>query len=412
MSGVDSKRLNDTIVKNLISRDKKYSVSDGNGLQITIKTDSKKIWEVRYTSLGKSNTTTLGSYPTTSLNSARRKCEEFKKKLLEGVNPIQEKKRIKEQMLLAQKVEESRRLNTFEKVARDFLESISNENSPKYLSKKLGRLINHVFPIIGDKPISDLSRLNVIECLDVLKVSGKIETAQRISNLIAQVFRYGVAREITPINITAEIDNRYVIGKKVVRHFPTITEPSEVGQLLRAIDNYHGNPIVKLALKLSIYTAQRPANIRFAEWNEFDLDSNAWNLPTLKMKMRRNHIVPITKQVRAVLEELEPLTRHRSIYLFPSLTSNVRPISENTLNQALRRLSYSREEIVSHSFRAMFSTIANEHTPVHGYNSDVIERHLAHVEGNKIRGAYNHAEYFEQRVGLMEWYCNYLDSLV
>jgi integrase len=352
MSGVDSKRLNDTIVKNLISRDKKYSVSDGNGLQITIKTDSKKIWEVRYTSLGKSNTTTLGSYPTTSLNSARRKCEEFKKKLLEGVNPIQEKKRIKEQMLLAQKVEESRRLNTFEKVARDFLESISNENSPKYLSKKLGRLINHVFPIIGDKPISDLSRLNVIECLDVLKVSGKIETAQRISNLIAQVFRYGVAREITPINITAEIDNRYVIGKKVVRHFPTITEPSEVGQLLRAIDNYHGNPIVKLALKLSIYTAQRPANIRFAEWNEFDLDSNAWNLPTLKMKMRRNHIVPITKQVRAVLEELEPLTRHRSIYLFPSLTSNVRPISENTLNQALRRLSYSREEIVSHSLIA------------------------------------------------------------
>ena len=150
MSGVDSKRLNDTIVKNLISRDKKYSVSDGNGLQITIKTDSKKIWEVRYTSLGKSNTTTLGSYPTTSLNSARRKCEEFKKKLLEGVNPIQEKKRIKEQMLLAQKVEESRRLNTFEKVARDFLESISNENSPKYLSKKLGRLINHVFPIIGE----------------------------------------------------------------------------------------------------------------------------------------------------------------------------------------------------------------------------------------------------------------------
>lgn len=406
--------LTDTEIKSAKSAEKDRTLSDGNGLQLLIKPDGRKIWEIRFTVDGKAKKTTVGTYPTISLRDARAKRDELKGKALSGIDPIEEKREIKQQKqeeAKAKEIEVVRSLNTFEKVSRDFFITLTNEHEPRYYSLKLARLENHIFPYIGSMSMENVTRLQIIECLERLKADGKAETAKRTLNIINQVYRYAVTHEIVPHNITADIDKRYVIGKIESKNFPTITDPKEIGKLLNLIDEYHGEFTVKCALKLAILTAQRPYNIRFAEWNEFDLEKNEWSISAEKMKTKNPHVVPITKQLKAILEELAPHTQNQSRYLFPALTSNTRPISENTLNQALRRLGYSKEEIVSHGFRAMFSTIANEHISEHGYHTDVIERHLAHVEKNKVKGAYNRAEYMDERKGLAQWWADYLDNV-
>ena len=406
--------LTDTEIKNAKPKEKKYTLSDGNGLQLLIKPDGKKIWEIRYTVDGKPKATTAGAYPATSLSKARAKRDELKAKVINGIDPVKEKQELKEQKRIEEEEVKAKAvisLNTFEKVSRDFIDSITGELVPRYHSLKLARLENHIFPYIGQKPINDVTRMMIIECLERLKLANKTDTALRTLNIISQVYRYAVTREITPHNIIADIDKRYVIGKIEHKNMPTITDPEKVGILLNAIDNYHGEIIVKSALQLATLTAQRPYNIRFAEWSEFDLEKNEWIIPAEKMKTKKPHTVPITKQVKEVIETLRPHTQHKSKYLFHSLHTSIKPISENTMNQALRRLGYAKEEIVSHGFRAMFSTIANENITVHGYHTDVIERCLAHVESNKVKGAYNHAQYSQERLELMQWWADYLDIL-
>jgi integrase len=395
-------------VKNAQPKEKKYSLSDGNGLTICIKPDGKKIWEIRYTIDGKPNMTSLGVFPTVSLKFARLKRDEFKLKLASGSNPILERKQIKAELL---KKTELKITHTFEKISRDFIELISSEHPPRYLALKLGRLQNHIFPYIGSIPINEVTRMNIIECLELLKNAGKVETARRVLNIISQVYRYAVTREFATTNITIDIDKRYVLGKSVVKHMPTITDPNEVGRLLCLIDEYQGQMVVKCALKLAILTAQRPYTIRFAEYSEFDFETNIWNIPANKMKMKRPHSVPITPQVKSLLEEISPYTQNKSPYLFASLYTKLKPISDGTMNKALRRLGYGNDDLVAHGFRGTFSTLSNENIQEHGYHTDIIERHLAHIDTNRIKGAYNHSEYWGQRVGLMTWYSNYLDSL-
>lgn len=406
--------LTDTEIKNAKPTDKDRTLSDGNGLQLLIKPDGRKIWEIRFTVNGKAKKTTLGTYPAVSLKDARLKRDELKAKVSNGIDPIQEKKEAKQQQqedAKAKEIEVIRSSNTFEKISRDFIDSISGELVPRYHSLKLARLENHIFPYIGNMPIENVTRMNIIQCLERLKTNGKAETAKRTLNIISQVYRYAVTREIVPHNITADIDKRYVIGKVESKSFPTITDPKEIGKLVNLIDEYQGEVITKYALKLGMLTAQRPYNIRFAEWDEFDLESMEWRISAEKMKMKRPHIVPITKQLKVILEELAPHTKGQSRYLFPALYTTQKPISDGTMNKALRRLGYGNDEIVAHGFRAMFSTIANENIEQHGYHTDIIERHLAHAEKNKVKGAYNRAEYWEQRVGLMQWWADYLDKV-
>lgn len=406
--------LTDTEIKTAKPKEKEYTLPDGNGLQINIKPDGRKVWEIRYTIDGKAKKTTGGTYPAISLKDARAKRDELKSKVSKGIDPIQEKKEVKQQKQEEAKVKEIetiRSLNTFEKISRDFIDSITGELVPRYHSLKLARLENHIFPYIGALPMEDVTRLQIIECLERLKADGKAETAKRTLNIINQVYRYAVTRDIVPHNITADIDKRYVIGKIESKSFPTITDPKEIGRLVNLIDEYQGEVITKYALKLAMLTAQRPYNIRFAEWDEFDLEANEWRISAEKMKMKRPHVVPITKQLKTILEELIPHTKGRSRYLFPALYTTQKPISDGTMNKALRRLGYGNDEIVSHGFRAMFSTIANENIEQHGYHTDIIERHLAHMQKNKVKGAYNRAEYWEQRVGLMRWWADYLDGL-
>lgn len=406
--------LTDTEIKNSKPTTKDYTLSDGSGLQLVVKADGRKIWEIRYTFDGKARKTTAGAYPIVTLKDARAARDLFRSKVSLGIDPIKEKQEVKsnlEEEIMLEKLENTRLLNTFEKVARDYFASVEGELNAQYHSKKVLRLEKHIFPYIGKVPMDEITRIMVIECIDRIKQRGHVDNAKRLLNIVGQVFRYAVTRELAPHNIIADIDKRYVIGRIESKNYPTITDPKEIGKLLRAIDEYHGEITVRYALKLAILTSQRPFNIRFAEWNEFDLAKNEWNISSEKMKMKRPHFIPITKQIKELLEELAVYSKDRSKYLFPALHTNMKPISENTLNQALRRLGYSKEEIVSHGFRAMFSTIANENIPLHGYHTDVIERHLAHAERNKVKGAYNHAEYTDQRIGLVKWWNDYLEEL-
>ncbi|MDY0264553.1 MAG: tyrosine-type recombinase/integrase [Sulfurospirillum cavolei] len=406
--------LTDIELRKAKPQSKSYRLTDGGGLYLLVDTNGSKGWRLDYTRPnGSRNTISLGTYPLISLSEVRKKRDELKQHIQNGIDPSVKRREIKQQQhekYQAEQIEFERQQNTFEKVARDFLESIEAQIVPRYYNLKLARMKNHFFPYIGSIPIEQITRKMVIECVEKLVSVNKAETARRSINAISQIYRYAVTRELTPHNIIADIDKRYVIGKSEKRHFPTIVDPVEIRKLYNMINEYHGDISTKYALKLAILTAQRPYNIRFAEWSEFDLESKTWKISAEKMKMKRPHIVPIVPQIETLLRELEPLTKCRGHYLFPALTSNIRPISDNTMNQALRRLGYTKDEIVSHGFRAMFSTIANENITEHGFHSDVIERHLAHQETNKIKGAYNHAEYWNERRGLLEWWAKFLEK--
>lgn len=413
MANKKVKPLTDTELKTAKPREKKYTLADGNGLQLTIKPDGKKIWEIRYTVNGKAKATTAGTYPAVSLKDARLKRDELKAKVFRGIDPIEAKRQSKV-------IEQSRRKeiqaetialsNTFEKVARDFLLSIEGEHEPRYYKLKLSRLENHIFTYIGSVPIDKVTRLMIIECMDRLKQANKSETARRVLNIVSQVYKYAVTREMVPHNIVTDIDQRYVIGKKEVQHFATITNPKEIGMLLRSIDDYNGEYSVKCALQIMPYLALRPGNIQSMEWDEIDLEKRIITISATKMKMKRDFLVPLASSVIEILVELKKLTGGGR-YCFSTSHYKNRPLSDNTLRSALIRLGYTNDQIVPHGFRSMFSTIANEKVNEHGFTYDVIEKCLAHEEKSKVRGAYNRAEYWDQRVKLMQWWANFLDEV-
>lgn len=405
--------LTDTEVKNAKSREKEYTIPDGNGLQLLIKTDGKKVWEVRYTVDGKAKKTTAGTYPAISLKEARSKRDDIKEKAIRGIDPIKEKRHAKAVEQIKQdeiKAEMVALNNTFEKVAREFLSGIEGEHDPSYYRLKLSRLENHIFTYIGIVPIDQVTRMMLIECMDRLRQANKLETARRVLNIVSQVYKYAVTREMVPHNIVTDIDQRYVIGKKEVQHFATITDPKEIGKLLRAINGYSGEYSVKCALQIMPYLALRPGNIAAMEWNEVDLENKIITIAAVKMKMKRDFLVPLVPQVAEILSELKKLTGNGR-YCFSTSQYKSRPLSDNTLRSGLIRIGYTNEQIVPHGFRAMFSTITNEKVNEHGFSSDVIEKCLAHEEKSKVRGAYNRAEYWDQRVGLMQWWADYLDEV-
>jgi len=294
--------------------------------------------------------------------------------------------------------------DSFEAVAREWFAKQKTSWKPGHAKTVIGRLENNIFPWLGNTPINDIEPPDMLAVLRRIESRGAIETAHRIKRVCGQVFRYGIAtgrckRDPVP-------DLRGALTPVNQTHLATITDPKRVGELLRAIEGYSGTFEVKCALQVAPYLFVRPGELRHAEWSEIDLDAAIWRIPAEKMKMKRMHLVPLSKQVVAILRDLQPLTG-RGKYLFPSVRSTVRPMSENTVNAALRRMGFEKSEICGHGFRAMASTILHEQ----GWKSDVIERQLAHVEGNKVKGAYNHAKHLPERVKMMQHWADYLDGL-
>lgn len=390
-------KLTATAVRNAKPKEKPYKLGDGGGMFLLVNPNGSKYWRLKYRILGKEKLLALGVYPDVSLSEARQGRDEARKLLANDTDPSEFKKVSKQKQLLNSE-------NSFESITREWHKKQSNTWSEGYSKKILDRFEKEVFPHIGNKPISDVNAPVLLAVLRRIESRGVIDTAHRIHQNCGQVFRYAVATgraERDP-----SVDLRGALTPVNLKHHASITDPVKVGCLLRAIDGYDGFYAIKSALRLAPLLFVRPGELRHAEWSEVDLVKAEWRIPAEKMKMKELHIVPLSVQALAILEELQPLTGNGQ-YLFPSIRTNRKPISENTINSALRKLGYTKEEMTGHGFRSMASTLLNEQ----GFNKDWIERQLAHAERDNVRAAYNYAEYLPERKKMMQQWADYLDSL-
>jgi integrase len=376
-------------------QEKPYKLSDSGGLYLLVNPNKSLWWRLKYRFEGREKSLSLGVYPHVSLKQARSQRDEAKKAIASGVDPSAKRQ-----------AEKSATANTFEAVAREWLALQKGKLAPATYAKAVWTLETLVFPYIGSRPIAKLGATDVLKVLKRIEGRGAHETAHRTRQRCSQVFRYAVQTERAERDATADL--RGALAPVVSENHAAITEPARVGELLRAIDGYAGHVVTAYALKLAPLLFVRPGEFRHAEWAEFDLDGHEphWRIPADKMKMGEQHIVPLSKQALALLRELHLLTG-RGRYVFPSLRGGSRPMSENTVNAALRRLGYTINEMTGHGFRSLASTNLNEQ----GYHPDLIELQLAHAERNKVRAAYNKAQRLPERRKMMQSWADYLDGL-
>jgi integrase len=335
----------------------------------------------------------FGSYPEVPLKLARERREQARAVVASGGDPS-----------VQRQAEKAARSDTFEAIALEWLEVQSKSLDPRTYEKKKERFEAFVFPYIGSKPITSITAPDVLAVLKRIEARGKHETAHRVRSESGNVFRYAVVTGRAERDPT--VDLRGAIAAVVRRNRPAILEPARIGELLRAIHGYRGDVSTEFALKLLPLTFVRPGELRGAEWSEFDLKNGEWRIPAARMKMNEQHIVPLSTQAVALLQDLHTLTGNGEL-VFPSIRSDDRPISDNTINAALRRLGFAGDEMVGHGFRSMASTCLNEQ----GWHPDLIELQLAHAERNESRGAYNRAQRLPERRKMMQAWADYLDSL-
>ena len=373
-------------------KEKLYRLSDrtGNGLSLEVAPEGGKRWRFRYRFQGKPNMVTLGTYPLVSLKEARSRAIDAKKELESGIDPSEKRKAVQG-------------TKDFQEVAKEWFAIFSAERSPRYSAEVWSRLEREVFPFIGSKLLADIDAPTVLSILRRTESRDAIVTMYKIKSHISQIFKYAIACGLAYADPSRDLSA--ALRSKPSKPMSSIIEPKEVSKLMLAITGY-SRPVVRSALLLGILTFVRPGELRTAEWSEFDMEAAEWRIPAAKMKMKRPHIVPLSTQTLEVLKELQPITGHGS-YLFPSIRTTSRPMSDATVNAALRALGYTREEITGHGFRAMASSLLAERS----WSVDAIERQLAHVEGNKIRAAYHRSEHLEERRKMMQDWANYLDTL-
>ncbi|MET0013045.1 MAG: integrase arm-type DNA-binding domain-containing protein [Sedimenticola sp.] len=387
--------LSDSEIRAAKPREKQYKLYDGGGLYLLVHPNSGRYWRLDYRFNGKRRTLSLGVYPDMGLKVARRERRRAREALAEGFDPGIQKK--------AQKAADSAK-ELFEEIAREWFLKFSPGWSKGHSDKIIRRLERDIFPYLGLKPIKDITAPELLAVLHRIESRGALETAHRAKQNVGQVFRYAVATGRALRDPTSDLKGALPPPKK--GQFAAITDPKQVGELLRAIDAYSGSPVVKAALKLAPLVFVRPGELRQAEWSEIDLDRAQWVIPGEKMKMGADHIVPLSSQSVDILRELHKLTG-RGVYVFPGARSNRRPLSDNGTRTALRAMGYGNDQMTPHGFRAMASTLLNEQ----GWRPDVIERQLAHVEQNKSRSAYHRAEYLDERKRMMQAWADYLDGL-
>lgn len=390
--------LSNTAIKNAKPKDKIYKLYHEKGLYLEVTPKGSKRWRFKYRFNDKEKRISLGVYPDTSLAKAVKKRDEARERVADGIDPSAHKK--------AQKASDAAAAeNSFETITREWHQKFTNNWTENHAKRILRRFEADVFPWIGKQPISEITAPELLNVIRRIESRGAIETAHRALQSCGQVFRYGVATSRCLRDISSDLKG--AISPTQVKHHASITDPREISKLLRAIESYEGHFVTKCALKLTPLLFVRPGELRHAEWHEFDLENAEWRIPAEKMKARAPHIVPLSAQALAILEEIRPLTERYSKYVFPSIRSQKRPMSENTITGALRRLGYTKDEMTAHGFRSMASTLLNEQ----GWHHDAIERQLAHAERNTVRAAYNYAEYLPERRKIMQHWANYLEQL-
>jgi integrase len=372
-------------------------LSDGGGLQVWVTSSGSKLWYLAYRFGGKQRKLAIGPYPRVGLKEARQRRDDAKRQLDAGVDPSLRKR-------LDRLATVSEQAATFEAISGELLEKKRKEAKAPQTLAKLEWLFGLATPFIGQRPISGITAPEILQVLRTVESRGRLETAKRLRAVVGEVFRYAVATGRAESDPTSAL--RGALTAPVVRHRSAIVEPKAFGALLRTIDGYEGMPEVRIALQLLALTFVRPGELRAAEWTEVDFDEALWTIPATKMKMRRPHRVPLAKQTLELLRGLHKLTDNRGL-LFPGAWDFRKPLSENTLNAALRRLGYAQDVMTAHGFRASASSMLNE---CGKWNADAIEAQLAHVEGNAVRKAYARAEFWDERVKMMTHWADTLDE--
>ena len=401
------KPLTDVEIKNLKPKDKPYKKSAGDSLYIHVSPIGSKLWQMEYRYNGNRRTLSFGEYPLVTLSEARSKRDDARKFLSNGVDPAEYKKKLLEDARKEEEVRKAAEQNTFELVAREWQAKQAIKWSEDYAGKVLSRLHKDIFPLLGERPISAITAGEVLAALQKIEKRDAVETAHRVKQFCSLIFRYAVATGKRPEergDPTIYIKD----GLTPTKHgkYAAITDVEGIGHLLRDIDGHKANVVVQYALKIMPYVFTRPSELRLAKWNEFNFIKAEWRIPASRMKMKVEHIVPLAKQVIELLNELKPYTRN-SDFLFPSPRSKDRPVTEEALIAAIRHMGYGKETMTVHGFRKLASTRLNEM----GINRDWIERQLAHKERNKIRDAYNYAQYLPERRQMMEAWADELDRM-
>lgn len=396
--------LTPSAVTNAKAQAKPYKLADERGMYLLVKPDGARWWRFDYRrpDTGKRNTLSLGTFPDVSLRMARERREEARRQLADGIDPgavRQEAKAAKVKAAAAEDVV----AYTFEVAAREWM---ARQDVAEVTANKTRWILEaFLFPEIGSTPLTEVTPRLLLDALRKVEATGKLETAKRARVKAGQVFRWAILEGMAEIDPTASL--RGALKPPKNKHHAAITDPARIGELLRAIDGFTGQSVTLAALKLAPLVFVRPGELRMAEWAEVDLDGAVWRIPASRMKMKAAHIVPLSTQAVAILRDLCPLTGDGQ-YIFPSLRTASRPMSENTVNAALRRLGYGTDEMTGHGFRSMASSRLNEM----GWNPDAIERQLAHAESNKVREAYTHAaQYLDERTRMMQAWADYLDAL-
>jgi integrase len=385
--------LTDTAIRAAKPSEKQQKLFDGSGLYLLVFPSGSKAWRFKYHFQGREKLISLGQYPAVSLKDAREKAAEARKALGNGKDPSAERQQSKLQ-----------HKNSFEIIAREWHGKQAPAWSAGHAATVLRQMENNLFPHIGSKPVGAIGATELLSVLRKIESRDAVTVARIVRSLCSSVFRYAVMTGRAERDPATDI--RGAISARATKNRAAITEPEKVGALLLAIDNYSGAFTVRVALNFMALTFCRPAEILHAEWPEFDFSDNLWRIPTAKMKMSRDHLVPLSRQAIAVLEEMRPYSGEGP-YVFPGVRAGKATMRSQTLVAALRRMGFGKNETSAHGFRAMASTLLNEQ----GYPPDVIERQLAHVPSNQVRAAYNRAEYLPERRKMMDEWANYLGSL-
>jgi integrase len=385
--------LSETKIRGAKAREKPYKLFDERGLFLLVTPVGGRLWRLRYRIATHEKLISLGAYPDVPLKRAREKRDAARKLIADGVDPSVERK-----------AQRAALLDTFEGVAQEWLDLQRPSLAAETLSILGSRLNGFLYPYLGRRPVASITAQELLAVLRRIEARGRHETAHRVRALAGRVLRYAVATGRAQHDVAADLKGALAPVKS--KNFASVTDPVRVGELMCAISPYSGHPVTALALQLAPLLFVRPGEMRAAEWSEFDLPNAQWRIPGARMKMGKPHIVPLAHQVLGILRDLEPFARGGR-YLFPSLRTRERPMSNNTINAALRRLGYSTEEQTGHGFRSMASTLLNEQ----GFPPDVIELQLAHTERNKVRAAYNKAQRLPERRTMMQAWADYLDGL-
>lgn len=388
-------KLNAKQVELSKAKDKPYKLADGGGLYLLVNPNGTKYWRLKYRIAGKEKLLAVGVYPSVTLADARARREEAKKILAAGGDPMQEKQEEKRAKLMAV-------TNSFEKLAREWHEHKRPTWSKGYADDILEYLQKDIFPYIGKRVITDIKPMDMLAVLRKMEQRGVLDKLKKTRQACRQIFTYAVITGRAEHNPVVDLASALKTPKQ--KHFPHLM-PEQLGEFLRALANYSGSRITQNATRLLMLTGVRTIELRAAEWNEVDFGLSLWQIPPERMKMRRPHVVPLSEQALAIMEEMKCISG-RGRYIFPGRNDAGKPMSEASINQVIKRIGYAGRA-TGHGFRHTMSTILHEQ----GYNTAWIETQLAHADKNSIRGTYNHAQYLDGRRGMLQWYADYLDLL-